>query len=169
MLIVALDLATATGWCSGQSDGEPRYGTLTLPSTGSDIGRFALAFHEWLDAFLAVERPDTVVFEAPILTGGKTSIDTARKLLGLAYHTELICAMRSIRVREANLMTVKKNFAGHGRADKDTMQHVARKYGWRPTDEHQADALAVWASAVQTMAPKDAGRFAMGPLGAKPR
>lgn len=163
-----LDLATNIGWASGRPDGDPRFGTKTLPSTGNDIGRFARAFDEWLNDFIAVEQPALIAFEAPIIRSGSTHISTARKLTGLAWHTEFVCGQREVRYFEANLMTLKKDFAGHGHAGKDDMIAVARRYGWQVQTEHEADACAGWAFTIKQKAPQFAGRFAAGPLGAKP-
>ena len=164
--LVFLDLATATGWASGPPGGDPRFGTKVLPSTGDDIGRFAEAFEEWLFDFIAVEQPALVAFEAPILSAGKTSIATARKLTGLALMTELVCRKRQVRYFEANLMTIKKEIAGTGKAQKEDMIAVAHRYGWAVRTEHEADACCGWAYAVQCRAPQHALRFRGGPLAA---
>lgn len=167
MKIGALDLSTHTGWAFGWSDGEPSFGTLDLPKTGDDIGRFIASYDEWLRAMLAVECPDVVVFEAPLLTRGKTTIATARKLIGLATHTELVCWQLRTRCSESNIGSIKLFFAGSGRAEKDDMKAVARRYGWNVKDDNQADALGLWASAVHHYAPAHATRFRMGLMGAR--
>lgn len=161
--ILALDLATKCGWACGSPDGEPTYGTKVLPSTGEDIGRFADAFNTWLLDMLTLESPAVVVFEAPVLSG-TTSLATARKLYGLAWHTEFCCRLRQVRVCEHHLQSVKKFFAGSGRADKADMIAAARRQGWDPKDDNAADALGLWACAVHQFAPRHAERFKMGAL-----
>lgn len=167
--VLALDLATRTGWAVGQIEGEPVYGTHLLPETGSDIGSFLLAFDQWLHDMLTVHAPTLVVFEAPILAG-RTQLATVRKLACLAGHTEFVCAGRQTRRMEADLQTVKKFFAGHGRADKAAMIAMARRYGWFPKDDNAADALGLWSYAVFCV---DRGtgsrRFYLGALGAQAR
>ena len=163
-----LDLATQTGWASGPPGGNPRFGTKVLPSTGDDIGRFARAFDEWLNDFITVEQPIALAFEAPIIRSGFTSIATARKLTGLAWHTEFVCGRRQVAYFEANIMTIKKQFAGSGKAQKDDMIAVAHRYGWPVKTEHEADACGGWVFAVKCKAPQFAARFAAGPLGARP-
>lgn len=166
--LVFLDLATNLGWASGPPSGNPRFGTKTLPSTGAEVGRFLAAYDEWLNDFIALEDPALVAYEAPILSAGKTGVSTARKLMGLASHTEFVCHNRSIRVFEANLMTVKKRFAGSGKAQKEDMIAVAQRYGWNVRTEHEADACGGWAFAVECKAPNHAWRFKGGPLAAAP-
>jgi crossover junction endodeoxyribonuclease RuvC len=161
--ILALDLATRCGWACGAPGTEPTYGTKVLPSTGEDIGRFAGAFNEWLLDMMTLEDPGVVVFEAPVLAG-TTSLATARKLYGLAWHTEFCCQMRQVRVMEHHLQSVKKFFAGSGRASKDDMIAAAHRQGWAPKDDNAADALGLWACAVHQLAPAHARRFQMGGL-----
>ncbi len=164
--ILALDLATKTGWAVGSPDGEPRYGTKVLPSTGEDIGRFAAAYNEWLLDMITLENPALIVFEAPILAG-QTTLTTARKLGGLAWHTEFVCNLRQVRCAEHHLQSVKKFFAGSGRADKAAMMEAARRHGWDPKDDNAADALGLWACTVHEKAPQYGKRFALGTLGGR--
>lgn len=164
--ILTLDLATRTGWCCGSPDESPRYGTKVLPSTGEDIGRFAAAYNEWLLDMIALENPGLVVFEAPILAG-KTNLTTARKLTGLAWHTEFVCNLRQIRCAEHHLQQVKKFFTGNGRADKDDMVAAARRLGFDPKDDNAADAIGLWCCTVHERAPQHAARFKLGALGGR--
>lgn len=166
MRILGLDLATSVGFAVGDPEnGEPRFGTHRLPSTGDDIGRFLHAFDYVLSDIITLENPTNVVFEAPILAT-RTTISTARKLMCLAGHTELVCLRRSISCRECHLQTVKKFFTGSGRADKAAMIEAAKRHGWLVEDDNAADALAVWALAVHSVSPGAGRRFQAGQLGA---
>lgn len=144
MKILALDIATRTGWACGAVGGEPRWGLATF--LHSDVGAFASAYDHWLSDMITVEQPDLLVFEAPILPR-QTTIATARKLMGLAFLTELIAFRRSLACREVSIQTVKKFFAGHGHAPKAEMINAARRQGWNVKDDNEADALGVWAIA----------------------
>lgn len=161
--ILALDLATQLGFAVGMPGSEPRYGTKVLPSTGEDIGRFGHAYDEWLSDMITLENPGLVVFEAPILAG-QTTITTARKLGGLAWHTEFVCHRREVRCAEHHLQSVKKFFAGNGRASKEDMIAAARRQGWDPKTDDAADALGLWSCAVHQVAPQHAERFKVGAL-----
>lgn len=163
--ILSLDLSTCTGWASGPPDGSPRFGTQRFPG-GEDLGRSLQAFEDWLTAMIAVEKPAVVVFEAPIMSGGKTSLATARLLYCLAGMTELICRKAQVQCREANLMNVKKFWTGHGHAKKPDMIAAAKRFGFDVRNPDEADAVAVWAHAVHTLAPKHAARFTLGLMGA---
>src|SRR5207245_199888 len=106
-----------------------------------------------------------VVFEVPILPK-KTSIMTVRKLTGLAWETEKVCRRRSIKCREGRASSVKKFFAGTGKAQKVDTINVCRRYGWNVRVDDEADACALWAYSVSLYAPEHAARFALGPIGA---
>ncbi|SFM91344.1 hypothetical protein [Methylobacterium pseudosasicola] len=162
--ILALDLATRLGWACGSPDGEPTYGSKLLPSTGPEIGRFGDAYDEWLLDMITLENPALVVFEAPFVSGTGNA-NTARKLMGLCWQTELACYRRQIRCMEHGNTSVKKLFAGSGRAEKHEMIAAAQRHGWNPKDDHAADALGLWACAVHEKAPKYS-RLKLGALGA---
>lgn len=168
--ILALDLATATGWCAGPPDaGVPLFGTHILPSTGDDIGAFGIAFEGWLAPTLRDVAPEVVAYEAPSLFA-VTQPATVIKLNGLAYDTEKLCARAGIRCFQANPSRLKKFFAGNGRAKKPDMVAAARRYGWTVADDNQADACACWAWIVFCFGtPEQKARFAAGPLGAEER
>lgn len=163
-----LDLASTIGWAAGPADCDPQFGTQRLPNTQDDIGRFVDAYDVFLTDWIGFYELNYVGFEAPIHTGGKTSFNTARKLLALASHTEFVCRRRNVRCEEAHIGTIKKSFAGSGRAQKSDMEHIARRYGWAVRNDHEADALGGWVLAVTKLTPQHAGRFLAGPLGARP-
>ncbi|BAQ44371.1 hypothetical protein [Methylobacterium aquaticum] len=166
--ILGLDLSVkGTGWALAAPDEDLRFGTHPLPSTGADVGRLLVAFDEWLRLRLGGENVGVVIFEAPILTGGKTHVMTARKLMNLAGHVEFVCSQLGITCREQHISTNKKEFTGNGAADKDAMIAMARAYGWAVTDDNQADACGLWVGGVLKFAPKHAGRLRLGPLGGR--
>lgn len=163
MKILALDLSTNTGWACGETGCAPRHGTIRLPKTKKDIGRFAYAFEYELTALLGEHKPDRVCFESPIMTAA-TGIYTARKLYGLAYHTELLCVRLGLPCSETHMqtargtlgakplprkvrgvngmrMTTKAERRKHIKAE---VMRLCRLMGWEPANDDEADALAVW-------------------------
>lgn len=163
--ILALDLATRLGWACGSPDEEPHYGSKLLPSTGAEIGRFGDAYDQWILDMITLENPALVVFEAPFVSGTGNA-NTARKLMGLCWQTEIACYRRQIRCMEHNNSSVKKMFAGNGRAEKGEMIAAAQRLGWDPKDDNAADALGLWACAVHEKAPKYS-RLTLGRLGGR--
>lgn len=165
MTVLSLDLATNTGWASGDPADRPRFGTHTLPSTGDDVGRFLFVHREWLTAFIQIEHPAFVVYEAPILPG-QTNKATVIKLMSLAGLTELICRDLQVRCFEVHLQSVKKFLAGSGRATKPDMVAAARRFGFDVRNDNEADAIAIWGHAVSLKFPGRCDIFSLGQLGA---
>ena len=157
-MLLALDLATCTGFCSGVIDtGEvPTLGHVRLPSTGADVGRFLCAWQDWLEPKVREVEPALIVFEAPILAG-QTQIATTRKLQGMAGVTEMVGHRRGIEVAEVATSQVKKALTGHGRAEKADMMAAARHYGFNPQTSDEADAFGIWLCALRLRAPAHAG------------
>lgn len=171
--ILALDLASRLGWAyAGPAAMEswpgaeieaaalPPAAVLSgwhrLPKTGQDVGWFLDAYHDWLTAMLDVHGPALVVFEAPFITE-RTHQETARKLMGLAVHTEFVCRRRGLEYREANNATVRKHFIGKGRGDRATLKRLTieacKARGWAPENDDEADALGLLDYAVACRRP----------------
>lgn len=145
-MILTLDLATRTGWCRGEPGGPVTVGTARLPKTGNDVGSFLNAFEHWLEG--ALDGIEYVVFESPIIRSSQLNIAVMRKLYALAGVTEMVAKKRGLIVLEERIQTVKKQLAGHGRADKEQMVAAARARGVPVTDDNQADAFGLFLCAV---------------------
>lgn len=160
MIVLGLDLATVTGFCHGPADtGEvPTIGHTRLPSTGTDVGAFLLAWEGWLTETLEKVEPRLVVFEAPILAS-VTNIATTRKLQGQAGVTEMVAVRAGIECAEVSTSQVKKALTGSGKADKNQMVEAARHYGFTPAVPDEADAFGVWLCAVRLRFPALAGHW----------
>ncbi len=161
MKVLALDLATCTGFAFGDiSKGErPKYGYVNLPKTGDDVGYFLVAFEQWLTDKIVFDKPGTIIFEAPILTAGRTSPAVARKLFGLANVVEMFCYRHSISVRSTNIMAVKKYFTGRGNAKKHDMIKAATDLGFKIAVDDEADALGIYFQAMNHFYPAQAQQW----------
>jgi crossover junction endodeoxyribonuclease RuvC len=153
--ILGLDLATVTGWALARPGHRHLSGVHRIAPPNTAIGYFLLAFEEWLIGQIEVLQPNAVVFEAPILTGGETSIETARKLMCLAGFTEATAIRKKIPiVKEVNNQQLKVFWAGTGRASKEQMVEAARARGYDVSNHNEADALAIVDFAIVKLAPK---------------
>lgn len=158
--ILALDLATRVGWAlveptavaawpvgllgaAGPVDGVI-CGSFLINEGKGPRGRKGISFSRWLDDMLSSHQVGVVAMESPVLS---RTMDAARIAYGLAFLVELVSAHRDCAVIEVAPATVKKHFAGNGRADKTQMIERCRQRGWSPADADAADALAVadWA------------------------
>jgi crossover junction endodeoxyribonuclease RuvC len=85
-----------------------------------------------------------VYYEAPLPATQQKSMDAAQIALGLEALTLAACRECGVRlVKPVHNGTVKKHFAGTGRADKLAIIEACRRRGWNPDDDNHADALAV--------------------------
>lgn len=157
--ILALDLATKTGWCRGVPGQPVEVGTHVLPKTGSDIGTFLNAHQDWLDALLLTRDVSLVIYESPILRSGNTNISTLRKLYGLAGVTEMVCVDHKVRCVEVMIQKAKKALAGHARADKAQMMLAAERRNVAVEDDNQADAFGVFLTAIHEGWPEHASFY----------
>jgi len=187
MTILALDLATNLGACWGEASARPQLGHHRLPSTGDDVGAFLCAYEDWLEVRIDEVEATVIIFEAPVLPRpkwnkvtkkleGGVSIQTTRKLQGLAGVTEMIATRRNLLCREAQPAEVKQALAGKGNAKKPEMVRAARALGFAPhvytqageEASDEADALGVWLSWVRVRHPQQAAAwlplFAQGNL-----
>lgn len=148
MDVLALDLATNTGWASRREAGVVSFGSFRLPKTGDDVGEYLSVFHHWLIDIVACFDTEAlaVVFEAPILPK-TTGIKVVRKLQGLAAHTEFVCNQLAVsRCMEVNNMSVRKHFIGSGGYKRDEAKRLTvmqcTERGFKPQNDDEADALA---------------------------
>lgn len=146
MNILALDLATVTGW-AGWDGSASSAGTVTFRGS---IGRAFSTYHRWLgrkiSRFTDGEARPVVVFEKPWV-GRNTHQDTARKLMGFAVVTEMVAYEFACRCLEVDTNTVMRHFTGAGggrRADKKARVIAAcLARGIDVSDDNEADALAI--------------------------
>lgn len=147
--ILSLDLGGIVGFASALVGEQPVYGSHRLPGERGDAAYFD-HFANWLGDQITVFAPRLLVYEAPIITGTKTSFQTAFRLIGLAAITLMVAHRREVRkVVAANNSTIKKFATGDGRAEKIRVIEAMRARGWNPLDSNAADALAMllWAEA----------------------
>ncbi len=163
---LALDLSTHCGWAYAGPDALavwPRCGSpLELVAAGpfpavrsgtwelgrSTHGEVAARFRARLGAFLVEHRPSHLWFERPLVSGQHKGGDAAALAFGLALIVQEVAVtgrkvFGPVAVQSLHLSTVKKHFTGSGKAKKPDMIAAAQARGWAPTDDNQADALAV--------------------------
>lgn len=130
-----------------------------MPSGGGrDVGPFAASFMAQFKA--ALDGVDVVNFEQPFIGGnGKARPDVVRRFYGMAFIIEGVCELRGIPCAETNIASLKKEFAGSGKADKPQMILAARRRGFLVTNEHEADAAACWLEVVAKLARKHVDKY----------
>lgn len=147
-MILALDIATRTGWAAGTD--RPVTGVIDLSGVDG-IGARGSLFLDYVDRMVQDMRPSLVVFEQPLM-GGKGSVATMRLLQGLAVAAEVACHWHDTPVREVPMATWRKHFIGRGwaprgeRSDWCKIQAMAkcRQLGWDPKTHDEAEAAGIW-------------------------
>jgi len=152
--ILALDIATTLGWCFSKGDRIIAWGVEDFRSKTDSIhapGLRLCKFHDWL--FGSEDNPngwagvDEVVYEQ--VGAGMRNLaanETAYAMLGLV---RMFCARSVIPIHSIHNGTLKKEFAGHGGADKLQMCDIAHRLGWRggrvgtDQDHDACDAVAL--------------------------
>jgi hypothetical protein len=113
--ILALDLASRTGWACGFPDEDkPRSGSVRFTREGASLGAVFAGCRQWLSDFVATETDiGLIVFEAPMAPAhmaGFTSAHVIRVLIGLCAVVEEFGYARGYDVREARKLARGKNF-----------------------------------------------------------
>lgn len=145
-MVVALDLATTTGWCAGHVGGRATVGswTFSAPRRGE---RFTAAADAINDLVLS-RRPAEIAFEAPLPVMQRT-YEVAATLWGLAMLAEYVAARHSIRVCLVNVGEARRAVLGTariGRQDeaKAAVDRLLRAQGHRIDQPDARDAFVVW-------------------------
>lgn len=158
--ILFLDLATKTGFCEGEPGGKPYFGsTLFAPEGSPSAAVFGGAF-KWLATRCQAFKPRTIVFEAaldPRHMGGKTTRDTAMRLIGLPAVMEAAAYLCGVYdVREARADDVRLFLINKRPKKAEAKRLVIQKLqalGYDVTDPDAADAIAGWLFACNLIAP----------------
>lgn len=150
--ILALDLATKTGWAIRMRDGTVKHGVINMRAKpDAHQGQRWLNFRSELVALLSNHQIQAVGFEqidnfAPMKRkGGGVSIPSSAiiTMAGCRAHLEAVCAVNRIDLTGHHIGSIKKNWTGAGNAKKDMMVAEAFKRGYKPADDNSADALAI--------------------------
>lgn len=165
MRVLALDLATRTGWAKW--DGERRESGFVdfTPKRGESPGMRYVRFNAWLDMMIPDGRnygangiwkkPDLVVYEQA--WGGMKSGAAAEVALGLATRVQELCAKRGVDHTTVNGSTLKKWTTGNGHAGKPRMVSAVNERFGPPfvTDDNESDAIALLEYAKAEILPQE--------------
>lgn len=142
--ILALDMATKTGWASQGMSGVQEF---TL-NRGESPGMRFLRFRAWLNnMYSLIPGLNVIVYEQAHHRGGyATSL-----CVGLVTETLAFAADKNIETMPVHSATLKKWATGKGNANKDAMMKAAKKFGHDPKDDNEADAILLYKYAESTL------------------
>lgn len=193
--ILALDVATTTGWAYGMPGDRPAFGHFRSGKPRDATGEVLAQFRVWLDRCCAKSQPRMVVFEAPYVprfapkkvrtkTGqvisttpsSSTPIDiyVVRRLFAMCGLVEMIAHERGLPCREEQSNVICRHFTGNGswggrENKKAATQKMCAVYGWPDVSEDEADALALWVYAEAVLFPKTRSAGPLFALGDRAR
>jgi Holliday junction resolvasome RuvABC endonuclease subunit len=142
MNILALDVATKTGWCSNEAHGVWDFKLKRDESSGMRLIRFKAKLQE----LFKLDKPDLVVFE---MTAGryKAALIVQSELHGVLKET---CENHDIPYKSYPAKEIKKFATGNGNASKEKMiKAVKDQMEIEPIDDNHADALWLWELAAE--------------------
>lgn len=160
--VLALDIATTSGAAFDGPEGVPAFSTHKgKVHTPGDFGAMATGFRGWINDLITVQTPDHLVFEAPWFASGPsstsrfTSPDVVTILVGLAFLAEQIAHERAVPCSKVAVSTVRKHFLGSARVEKpkQAVLERCRLLGWRPKNDHEGDAGALYSYAKSLLDP----------------
>ena len=135
--MLALDVATKTGWFNGEFGGTWDFSIKRDESSGMRLFRFKSKLKEMFQE----DRPEAVVFER---TAGRHqgAIIIQSELHGVM---KSLCDDYGVDYKAYSASEIKKYATGKGNANKPAMiQSCIDKYGITPVDDNHADAVHLW-------------------------
>ncbi|EHM01209.1 hypothetical protein HMPREF9946_02213 [Acetobacteraceae bacterium AT-5844] len=142
--VLALDIASRTGWAWGVPGGRLSHGIIDLPPPGIDLGAHGAAFADGLADLLSVHQPARIVVEAPFYASAGSPI-TIEALLGLNMMAHTIAWRWDVPIEKIASQTVRASLIGKiaKGESKAAVMAWARAQGHTPNDHNAADALAL--------------------------
>ena len=144
--ILALDLGTTTGWALRGRDGIKTSGTNSFrPDRFEGGGMRYLRFKHWLTEIKNTTGGIDAVYLEEVRRHAGTN--AAHIYGGFLAHVTAWCEHHGTPYRGVPVGTIKRHVTGKGNASKDAVIKAVRARGFDPTDDNEADAIALllWA------------------------
>lgn len=152
MAVLALDLATTTGWALHKPGMQrPFFGAIRFSSAKGEIGAQLVKFHQFLVDQHQMHKLTDVVFEASLIPFGKINPETIYRLISLAGHAEYFAHRIGARCFKVELSSWRKHFIGRNPAGGGWKKDAAKKaaldacsaYGWATNLPDAAEACGI--------------------------
>ncbi|MDA3614732.1 crossover junction endodeoxyribonuclease RuvC [Polluticaenibacter yanchengensis] len=136
MKILALDIATKTGWKT-----ETASGVWDLkPNRGESSGMRVVRFKSKVKEIIQIEGITQVSYERPA-GANKSSIMAESEMIGVLID---LCIEMGVEYASYSANEIKKFATGKGNAGKPEMINAAVKLGYNPIDDNEADAIHLY-------------------------
>ena len=147
--MLALDLGTTTGWALRGYGGLITSGTASFkPGRYDGGGMRYLRFTNWLTELDRLSGPISAIWFEEVRRHVAT--DAAHVHGGLLAVLTSWGELRGVPYQGAPVGTIKRHATGLGNASKQAMIDAARRRGFSPADDNEADAIAILLWAIET-------------------
>jgi hypothetical protein len=159
-VVLALDLASVSGWAVGEPGSEPEHGSHRFAHAGASHEAIFHNAMQWAEEIIAMCKPGLIVWEAPLagFKGGKTTVDVTTILFGLPAIVGAVAYRHGIfDCFKADTSAVRNHFIGCNPKRARAKPMVIRQciaMGWPCSDDNEADALATWSYMVSLIDPR---------------
>ena len=141
--ILALDLGTHTGFALRSRDGSIIHGTESFtPRASWAPGQRWQRFRSWLSTTITENHIQQIAFE-DVLRHGPNQVLAAHVYGGFRAMMEMVADSHRVELVGLGVGQIKKHWTGAGNAKKDAMIAHAKRRGYHPVDDNNADALAI--------------------------
>jgi len=152
MKIMALDIATITGFAIGNAGSIPASGSVRLKRRGEGPEVAAFNMLAFLRDRFVLDKPDLVCIEHYLNPVAQKSADAVILQLQCFGVAVAMCQAYDVRMEAPHAATIRKHFAGRAKAGErsETKRMVlnrAQALGYIPrdcSDDNRADAVAAW-------------------------
>lgn len=142
--VLCVDIGTKTGFAILRADGKIESGQVNLqPKRGEGDGMRYVRFRRWLIEMKQTHEPIQEIVYEMVMGHGAFQVIAAHCFGGLLATLQAFGEHHQIPYRGFGVSTIKKRFAGHGKATKGDMIDQCRKLGFSPVDDNEADAIAL--------------------------
>ena len=147
--ILALELGTTTGWALRGHDGLITSGNVSFrPGRFDGGGMRYLRFTGWLTEIDRLSGPIEAIWFEEVRRHAGT--DAAHVYGGFLASLTAWCEERGLAYQGVPVGTIKRHVTGKGNADKQAVIAAVRDRGFMPTDDNEADAIAILLWALET-------------------
>jgi len=136
MNLLALDIATKTGWKTRTASGIWNLKPARGESEGMRVVRFKSKVKELID----IEDINIIAYERPAGLH-KSSIMVASEMIGVLKD---LCIEKGLELSCYSATEIKKFATGKGIANKEKMIQAAIDLGFNPEDDNEADAIHLY-------------------------
>lgn len=136
MKVLSLDIGTNTGWKTTTSSGVWNL----KPNRGESEGMRVVRFKSKVRELINLEGITLVSYERPAGMH-KSSIMVASEMVGVLKD---LCIELGVELACYSASEIKKFATGRGNAKKEEMIEEAKKLGYNPSDDNEADAIHLY-------------------------